>query len=177
MKNIVVFDEVKTYRRVYEGFSTSEAFEQYTNEAQLLDIKQWLGDSFLLSLANSRARGTLTQFEKDALFGCEYSHEGRPYFHEGIKAALAYYAYARFLDSGGTVSTQFGLVTKLDDYSKPAEPAEIARQRKSAITAAEAFKLDTNSFLTRNAVNYPLFNIIVGRRTAARKSHITIVGQ
>lgn len=177
MKNLIVLDDIKQYKRVYAGFGNSDTFDQYIEEAQLLDIKVWLDDSFLLSLATARASNALTQDQKNALYGCEYTYNGQTYFHEGIKVALAYYAYARFLNNGGLVLTPFGLVNKEDDYSRPAENAEVSRLKKEAIHAAEAFKLDVSLFLSRNADKYPLYNCISGKRNAARKSHITIAGQ
>lgn len=177
MKNLIVLDEIKAYKRLYEGFGNPETFDQYVNEAQLLDIKKWLGDAFLLSLVSSRALNSLTIDEKNALYGCEYVCDGVTHFHEGIRASLAYFAHARFLDNGGMVVTQFGFVQKEDDYSRPVEASEVSRQRKGAIAAAEALKLDTSLFFARNAGKYPLYNQIAGRRTAARGSNFTIAGK
>lgn len=175
MKNLIVLSDIKKFRQIYESFGTPEAFEIFVTEAQMLDIKPWLGDAFLVELSNQRENSNLTDWNKKALYGGDYTYEGEIYFNEGIRGALAYYAYARFLNAGGYKATEFGIVQKIDDFSRPVEASEVARMQKAAFNAAEALKLDVDVMLRRFYREFPARKCgIVG---AARKSRIRTLGQ
>lgn len=96
-------------------------------EAELLDIKPALGDRLFNKLQDSVTFSRLME-------GGEYEACGEVHTFAGLKRALAYYAWARLVNSATHHLTRFGYVIKSDDYSRSAD----LRERQQAVGDATA---------------------------------------
>ena len=86
------------------------------------------------------AEGDLPNNEFKLLNGGYYKDEcGVRHRFEGIKKALAYFSYARFVRNHSTQVTPFGIVNKLGDDSNPADARSIAAISADAHRIAEDY--------------------------------------
>lgn len=175
MKALLLLSDLKIYKHLYDSFNSEQDIASYIVEAQLLDLKKWLGDAFLLELVDQKTTNTLTEANKLAIFGGAYAYEGQTYYTEGIRAALAYYTYARFIQKSGSMLTGIGALAPKDDLSDPVSPKTLALLRADAFESAEAHKMDVVALLNRKIDTYPLYAACNARK-AGRKQRIRIIG-
>ena len=175
MQNLIVLSDVQKYKTIYRAFEAELDIEAYIEEAQLLDLKQWLGDAFLMQLIEQRRTNSLMPANKLILYGGAYTYDGQTRHVEGICAVLAYYTYARFVIRSSAKATQFGMVTKTDNYSEPVSDAKLSKMKRESVEAAEAYKQDVILLLTRKPEDYPLDASC--KSSSKRKQKIRIIGQ
>lgn len=96
-------------------------------EAELLDIKPALGDRLFNRLQNIETHDLLME-------GGEYEACGETRTFAGLKRTLAYYTWARLINSATHHLTRLGYVVKNDDYSRSAD----LRERQQAVGDATA---------------------------------------
>lgn len=101
--------------------------ERAIEEAELLDIKPALGDRLFNHLQNSVEYARLME-------GGEYEACGETRTFAGLKRTLAYYAWARLINSATHHLTRYGYVQKSDEYSRTAD----LRERQQAVGDATA---------------------------------------
>lgn len=124
-KHLIEPHEVEQYAR---PCTADEAIvERAIEEAELLDIKPALGDKLFNKLQNSVTFSRLME-------GGEYEACGETRTFAGLKRTLAYYAWARLINSATHHLTRFGYVVKSDDYSRSAD----LRERQQAVGDATA---------------------------------------
>jgi hypothetical protein len=75
----------------------------------------------------------------------------------GLKAAIIYYAFARFTSRSIYNYTQAGLTVKVSEFSTPASDKAVQRLATEAMLTASSFKDEIVLFLRRNSTTYPLF--------------------
>ena len=87
------------YRSIAESVKNNSLWEQSVLEAQLLDIKIWLGDELLNELDEqiSASPSELTDDNNLLLNGGKYIYQTRTYLFQGLKAVIIYYAFSRFI--------------------------------------------------------------------------------
>ena len=175
MQNLIVLSDVQKYKTIYRAFEAELDIEAYIEEAQLLDLKQWLGDALLMQLIEQRRTNSLTPENKLLIYGGTYTYDNRTCHVEGLCAALAYYTYARFVIRSSAKATQFGMVTKTDNYSEPVSDAKLSKMKGESVEAAEAYKQDVILLLTRKPEDYPLYASC--KSSSKRKQKIRIIGQ
>lgn len=124
-KHIIEPFEVEQYAR---PCTTDEAIvERAIEEAELLDIKPALGDKLFNRLQNTETHSLLME-------GGEYEVNGETRTFAGLKRTLAYYTWARLINSATHHLTAFGYVVKSGDYSRSAD----LRERQQAVGDATA---------------------------------------
>lgn len=124
-KHLIETYEVGQYARPCNA--DEEIIERAIEEAELLDIKPALGDKLFNKLQNSVTFSRLME-------GGEYEACGETRTFAGLKRTLAYYAWARLINSATHHLTRFGYVIKSDDYSRSAD----LRERQQAVGDATA---------------------------------------
>ena len=75
--------------------------------------------------------------------------------YEGIKPALIYWAYARYVERGQEIPTATGLVTKTTPYSEPLSARAIADKAAQAREAALAYWSNAEKFLYDKYIKTP----------------------
>ena len=140
--------------------------EQYIRESESIDIKSALGDSFFLEVKENPDKYNLL------LDGGVYEDKsGHKKLLTGLKAALAYYTYARIVKNGDGNVTRFGFVQKESEYSSHTEFKEKVMAYNDAFSIADRYLKECVMFLDENNEDYPLYqgkgkiksNRVVGR--------------
>lgn len=146
------------YKHITSNLNASIKLDPYIREAQEFDLRPLMGTEFYLALCEDfEASPSLATYE-DLFNGSEYTIGGVKHQHNGIKAALIYFAYARYIPGGQVNSTPFGLVQKLNQTdSQPVSDKIIARLVQQARSGAESYWSRTHKFLLDNINSYPLY--------------------
>jgi len=154
---LVTKANLDVYKYVADSVKNSTSWPQFVSEAQLLDVKIWLSDALLNELAVQFAAGTLTTANNLLLDGGTYVYLTKTYMFQGLKAAIIYYAFARFTNRTSFNYTAAGIVIKDSDLSTPASDKHIQRLETEARLTADAIKCEVLAFLGRNHDDYPLW--------------------
>lgn len=175
MKTIIVLSDILKYKHIASAFKGETNLDGHILEAQLTDLKPWLGDAFLLELIEQRATNTLTDANKLALYGGQYTYDNKTYYCEGIAAYMAFSVHARYTLRSSVALTQFGAVVKESDYSTPASGKQIAEIKGMSESTAEAIKQDVVIMFQRKKENYPLYNSC-SNKFSGRRTQFRIIG-
>ena len=159
MTALVTKADLDAYKYVADSIKNASTWPQFVSEAQLLDVKCWLGDSLLSELITQSETSppSLSTANLALLNGGNYTYQGRLYIFQGLKAAIIYYAFARFTSRQPYNYTQAGITVKDTDYSTPASDKAVQRMATEAMLTAASIKDEVILFLRRNAVTYPLY--------------------
>lgn len=156
MIQLIDINDIIEFKPLSLNMNISTQLEPWIIEAQEFDLQPCLGVPMYVDLLANPLNYT-ELFEPFT-----YSYGGFDYKHEGIKSSLIYWTYARYLANANNHNTAFGVVTKLNDYSEPAEEKTISRLIKQAQSGAVAYREQWLHYLTRFSSNYPLYNVGCG---------------
>lgn len=156
MISLVTKTDLDQYKYVADSVKNSVTWPQFVSEAQMFDVKFWLGDGLLDELINQSPVFTLDN--SILLNGGSYVHDSKTYLFQGLKAAIIYYAFARFTNRAQFNYTAAGIVIKDSDLSTPISDKIMQRLETEARLTAEAIKCEVILFLDRNHVLYPLWD-------------------
>jgi len=167
---LVTKTDLDKFKYVAESVRNSTLWGQFVSEAQLLDVKPWLGDALLFELITQAATSPSSFSPKNValLEGGQYTHQDRPYLFQGLKAVIIYYAFARFTNRSPYAYTAAGIVQKDSDLSTPVSDKVVQRLETEARLTAEAIRDELVLFLNRNSSTYTLWG--TGSCYAGRRS-------
>ncbi len=157
MINLVTKADLDEYKYIADSVKNHTTWAHFVSEAQMLDVKVWLGDGLLLELVGQYESNSITPANQKLLDGGTYNHAGKMYHFQGLKATIIYYAFARFTNRSSFNYTAAGIVIKESDFSTPATTKDIQRLTTEAHLTAEALKCEVMTFLNRNRDDYPLW--------------------
>ncbi len=159
MELIITQEDLSKYKSIAESVKNNALWEQSVLEAQMLDIKHWLGDELLNELIEQTVSQPISITEANILLldGGSYTYQGRTYLFSGLKAVVIYYAFSRFVSRSPYNFTQVGVTIKDSDFSTPASDKAIQRISTEAMLSASSLKDEVVLFLRRNSTSYPLF--------------------
>ena len=157
MTNLVTKSDLDSYKYIADSVKNHVSWPQFVSEAQMLDVKHWLGDGLLLEIVDQYEAGTLTGLNKTLLDGGSYTYGTRNYHFQGLKATIIYYAFARFTNRSQFNFTAAGIVVKESEFSTPASTKDVQRMKTEAEQTAEALRCEVVSYLNRNSESYPLW--------------------
>jgi len=160
MINLVTKSDLDQYKYIVDSVKNSVSWPQFVSEAQMLDVKLWLSDALLLEIINqaSTLPTTISVANQKLLDGGTYTYLTRTYHFQGLKAAIIYYAFARFTNRTPYNYTAAGIVVKDSDLSTPATDKQVQRLETEARLTAEAIKCEVVTYLNRNHTLYPLWS-------------------
>lgn len=135
------------------------------HEAQEFDLQQALESSTLyLDLLNQDFTkdddGSYSALEsKYARIWTEwtYTYNSIKYRHIGIKTALCYWSYARYLAESPIVATRYGIVNKTNDYSNHLEKSALKELIAKYKTQGAVVMDNVQRFMDRNLKSYNEF--------------------
>ena len=159
MLPLISKSDLDLYKYVADSVKNSTSWTQFVSEAQLFDVKIWLGDELLNELI-SQASTSPDSFSTEntlLLDGGNYIYDSKTYIFQGLKAAIIYYAFSRFTNRTPYNYTAAGIVIKDSDLSTPVSDKVVQRLETEARLMAEAIKCEIILFLNRNYLNYPLW--------------------
>lgn len=159
MRALVSKSDLDNYKYVAESVRNSAIWPQFVSEAQMLDVKAWLGDALLLELIGQEETNPSTYSAANLVLlnGGNYVYQNDTYFFQGLKAAIIYYAFARFTNRSPFNYTAAGIVLKDSDLSTPVSDKVIQRLETEARLTADAIRDEVVLFLNRNYLTYPLW--------------------
>lgn len=159
MTNLVTLSDLANYKHIADSVRNSTLWPLCVSEAQLLDVKIWLGDALLNELITQAGTSpeSLSEANETLLNGGSYVYQNNTYLFQGLKASIIYYAFSRFTSRSPYNYTQVGITVKDSDLSTPASDKAIQRLSTEAMLTAAALRDEVALFLRRNSSSYPLF--------------------
>jgi hypothetical protein len=145
------------YKYVADSVKNSTSWPQFVSEAQLLDIKSWLGDALFCELEDQATTPPYSVENTALLNGGKYTYLSQTYRFQGLKSAIIYYAFARFTNRTAFNYTAAGIVIKDSDLSTPITDKQMQRLETEARLTADAIKCEIITYLNRNHTLYPLW--------------------
>lgn len=156
---LVTIDDLRTLKHIADSVKNSAVWPQFVLEAQQLDVKIWLGDALLNELCTQAEAlpQTLTTLNRTLLDGGAYTYQQQTYLFQGLKAAIIYYAFARYTSRTPFNYTQAGITVKESEFSTPASDKVVQRLTAEALLTAGSLRDEVVLYLRRFASSYPLF--------------------
>lgn len=132
---IISINDIRAIRPIANNIDEGRV-NTYIREAELLDVMPSLGGTLYQRFDEG---ADLTAEESLLLNGGYYNEDcGGTWKIEGIKVAIAYFAYARFLRNNQINSTAYGVVVKMGEESSTAEYRAVAAQAAESQNIGEA---------------------------------------
>lgn len=158
---LITIDDIRKIRQIAKNIDP-ERVNIYIREAELLDLLPRIGAEFYQKLSNigpivlEKCRTKLqTEDGEDIATENEYdlpvnewkflnggyywTKDGEKRRFEGVRAALCYYAYARFIRSHSLQTTPYGVVNKTGDDSSNVDIKTVAAMSEEARKIAEEY--------------------------------------
>lgn len=182
---IITGDTIRMYRQVAKNI-TPERIDTAIHEAQELDIMPKIGAD-LYGIYEALGADNIELMPpmegEQASFDCELTPEqykmlnggyyddcnGRKHKIQGIKVALAYYAYARFIKANSAQVTPFGVVVKEGDDSRSASAETIAELASDARRIAD-------QYMTENCEYWKSVSECCSRKGQGTRKRIIAIG-
>lgn len=130
----------------------TEKIETYIRESENIDLKSALGDALFLDVKEHPDNYS------ELLDGSSYDVQcgGRRSF-VGLKAALAYYTYARIVKNGDGSVTRLGFMSKDNEYSSRSDFKEKLMAYNDAFSVADRYLKECVRYLNDNKESFPLY--------------------
>jgi hypothetical protein len=135
--------------------------DAHISEAQRLDLRPFLGVELYHDMVSKYPDAGVYD---DLVNGVEYEWCGNTIEYDGLKVVILYYAYARYLLNQDAVSTPFGVGSKTSEFTTPLSTKSLQMKVDSARSAANAYLLETERFLTEKSKDYPLWKCGVSKK-------------
>lgn len=134
--------------------------QPYILAAQNVDIKPVLG----AALWHNILQNPYAAFNEILLNGGSYTDaNGNTVTFQGIKAALACFAYARYILAKNAVDTPFGMVSKTSEYSEPVTAEQLVSIASEKRNEGGVYLRECTRYLDQQAINYPLWQASCAR--------------
>jgi hypothetical protein len=157
MIQLITKSDLDVFKHVADSVRNSAIWPQFVNEAQLFDLKSWLGDALLSELLTQAEESELSANNVILLSGGTYLYQDKTYLFQGLKACIVYYAFARFTNRSPFNYTSVGIVTKDSDLSTPVSDKVVQRLETESRLMGDSIREETILFLNRNHTLYPLW--------------------
>lgn len=156
---LVSLTDLQSLKYICDSVKNSTSWPFFVSEAQLFDVKVWLGDGLLneIALQASTSPQSFSAANELLLDGGSYVYQTKTYLFQGLKNCIIYYAFARFTNRTAFNYTAAGIVVKDSDLSTPISDKVMQRLETESRLMADAIQCEIITFLNRNYVNYPLW--------------------
>lgn len=151
-------------------YTDSDKLVRIIHEAEQVYIKPVIGNALYLALITNPP-----QSQYDTLLeGGEFTYKGKQFQFEGLKAALAYYAYARSAKSS-IIPTRYGTVEKKSEYSYQASLPERQKIIRETFELADRYLKDCVNYIAANPDIFPDFK--PGKMRSPHTPNFRIIGK
>lgn len=161
--------DFEPYVQVSTNLKDDRFLAPHILQAQNLDVKPVLGNPLWTDLLKNYT----TDDYQTLLNGGEYTAEGLEVSFQGLKAAIASFAYARYIYARNAVDTPFGMVTKTSEYTQAVDLKTLTQVANFARNSGEQYLQECLNFLSLNLTTYPLFEEACKRRHSKGSFKIT----
>lgn len=129
----------------------NDDFERFVRQAQIFDLKPLMCEDFFADLTSTTPKRNY----ETLLNGGSYTHKGRNYHFEGLKAVISYFSFARYLLLGHQTDTPFGVKEK--NYSDGLQISNTERRDTKTMYVQNAHILweDCQKYIERNPADFP----------------------
>ena len=134
------------------GYDALE-FNTFIREAQDFDLKPLLPERFYFDMLKNRSQANYLKL----IEGSEYIYQDATIYFYGIKKAIDYFTYSRFVLNSSSVSTSHGMVVKTTPNSTPLSLEERKNLHYKKISEAGKIVEDVLKFIERNLNEYPMY--------------------
>lgn len=148
---LITTDEVSNLARTMSVHLDAEKIDVYIRESENIDIKVALGDALFLDVKEQ------PENYSELLNGGDYGSGNDRRSFVGLKAALAYYTYARIVKNGDGNVTRFGFVNKDNEYSSRSDFKEKLMAYNDAFSVADRYMKECVRYLNDNKKDFPLY--------------------
>jgi len=173
MKNWINKQYISKFRYMAASVNNENLLDQCITEAMLFDLQPFLGAAFFQELITAYDADTLTADQSKLLEGGNYTYNTYTYGFQGIKTALCYFAFSRYVSRDGIHHTATGMVTKDGAFSEPVSDKTRQRLASQDAALAEGLKLEIIDYLNRNCLLYTLW----GGTRKIRKPQMRSIGE
>ncbi|WP_454945876.1 DUF6712 family protein [Capnocytophaga granulosa] len=133
------------------AFRKVEDFERYARESQVFDLKPLVCEDFYQDLVSETPQRDYALL----LDGGSYTYEGRKYEFAGLKAVLAYFAYARYIFTGHQIDTPYGVRGKVYQDGEGVSQSERRDLRGLYVQNANELWEDCKRYIERHKQQFP----------------------
>lgn len=154
-KTLITPEEISTLAR--PCYADEEKALAYIIEAEQNNIKPAIGDDLFIQLKEGG--------QTFLLEGGIYERNGKRYYLNGIKKALAYFVISRLYESSTTELTRQGAVNRRSEYSDNADNSEIISVSRETYAIANRYMEEIERYLgtdVKNTSQRVHFNLIGG---------------
>lgn len=133
------------YRTISSSVNEAKRITPFIYEAQVFDLKPLMGAALYDDCVINKTVAPYAQL----IAGTQYTDtNGHAVIFEGIGAALAYFAYARFIENQQITITAFGVVQKETPYSSNVDARTIQQRATQARSGALAYWAQAAKYMT-----------------------------
>lgn len=105
---------------------TEQAVNRFIHQAEIFDLRSAFDNTafyntFLLEINKNPVESPWSNL----LDPYQYTYQGQPYSHQGIKTCLSYWSYARYLKLSEIASTPFGAAINISEFTQPLQQKKI----------------------------------------------------
>lgn len=144
---LIQISDIKAIKPISDNIDVAR-LDPYIIEAQDLDIRPFLGDPLFYDLVEGVNASPQSTKYLELINGKSYTNSyGHTIYFDGLKVAIAYFAYARFMQNQGINVTRFGIVKKLNDTSEPIDQAAIDRFVGNTRSIGNSYIAQVEAFL------------------------------
>lgn len=139
---LITYNEVFELTRKMSVHLDKGKIDSFIREAENMDLKPVLGDSLMIAVR--RNPSAFTAFLGGAVYK---TPSGEEKSFEGLKTALAYFTYARFVRNGDGNVTRSGFTVKDNEHSSRASELERERTYNDARAIAKRYLRECMDFV------------------------------
>lgn len=145
--------DINNIRRLSTQVNFDDFVDNFVIEAQRFDIRPFLGEAFFYDVSSNP---TETNNEK-LLDGGEWVYCDDDVEFDGLKVAIAYFSWSRYIQHAQANGTAYGIVIKLNDNSEPVTEEMISRLVNQSRSSGKAVLEQLKFYLDNNSNLYPLW--------------------
>jgi hypothetical protein len=159
MNAFITKTDLDRYKYVADSIKNAIVWPQFVLEAQMLDVKPQIGDALMdeISTQIGTSPESLSVLNSKLLDGGTYTCNSKTYIFHGLRAAIIYFAFARFTSRSPYNYTAAGITVKDTDFSTPASDKAVQRLQTESYLTAQSIIEETKLYLYRNKSDYPLY--------------------
>lgn len=162
IKTLITPEEISTLAR--PCYADEEKALAYIVEAEQNNIKPAIGDDLFIQLKEGG--------QTFLLEGGVYERNGKRYYLNGIKKALAYFVISRLYESSTTELTRQGAVNRRSEYSDNADNSEIISVSRETYAIANRYMEEVEKYLgtdVKNTSQRVRFDLVGGGSNVPRQ--------
>lgn len=139
---LITYNEVFELTRKMSAHLDKDKIDSFIREAENMDLKPVMGDGLMYAV-----RRDADAFPMLLNGGTYKGADGAVRTFEGLKSALAYFTYARFVRNGDGNVTRVGFTVKDNEHSSRASDAERERTYNDARAIGERYLRECMDFV------------------------------